>query len=51
MPKYSKEEIDIIIRFIESLNKGGRGGAHDIVNAAITEYEYLKLKVIDLEVE
>ena len=50
MPKYSKEEIEIIIRFIEAFNKGGRGGVHDIVNCAIMQYDYLKEKVIDVEV-
>ena len=49
--KYSKDEIEIIIRFIEAFNKGGRGGAHDIVSAAIAEYNLLKEKVIDAEVE
>ena len=49
--KYSKEEIEIIIRFIEAFNKGGRGGAYDIVDCAITQYERLKQKVIDAEVE
>lgn len=49
--KYSKDEIETIIRFIEAFNRGGRGGAHDIVNAAIAEYTLLKEKVIDAEVE
>ena len=45
--KYSKDEVEIIIRFIEAFNAGGRGGSHDIVNAAIVEYNLLKEKVID----
>lgn len=49
--KYSNEEIEIIIRFIEAFNKGGRGGACDIVDGAIMEYERLKEKVICAEVE
>lgn len=49
--KYSNEEIEIIIRFIEAFNKGGRGGACDIVDAAIMQYDRLKEKVIDAEVE
>ena len=51
MPKYSKEEIEIIVRFIEAFNKGGRGGACDIVDYAIMQYERLKEKVINAEVE
>ena len=50
MPKYSKEEIEIIIRFIEAYNKGGHSGSYDIVDAAIREYDRLKEKVIDAEV-
>lgn len=49
--KYSNEEIEIIIRFIEAFNKGGRGGACDIVDCAIIQYNRLKEKVIDAEVE
>ena len=49
--KYSNEEIEIIIRFIEAFNKGGRGGACDIVDGAIMEYERLKEKVIYAEAE
>lgn len=49
--KYSNEEIEIIIRFIEAFNKGGRGGACDIVDCAIMQYDRLKEKVIDAEVE
>lgn len=49
--KYSNEEIEIIIRFIEAFNRGGRGGACDIVDGAIMEYNRLKEKVIDAEVE
>lgn len=49
--KYSNEEIEIIIRFIEAFNKGGRGGACDIVDCAIVQYERLKEKVINAEVE
>ena len=51
MLKYSKEDIEIIVRFIEAFNKGGRGGATDIVNCAITQFELLKEKVINVEVE
>ena len=49
--KYSNEEIEIIIRFIESLNKSSREGALSIVDMAIREYNFLKEKVIDAEVE
>lgn len=48
--KYSNEEIEIIIRFIEAFNKGGRGGACDIVDYAIIQYDRLKEKVINAEV-
>ena len=48
--KYSNEEIEIIIRFIEAFNKGGRSGACDIVDYAIIQYDRLKEKVIDAEV-
>lgn len=49
--KYSNEEIEIIVRFIEAFNKGGRGGAWDIVDCAIMQYDRLKEKVINAEVE
>ena len=49
--KYSNEEIEIIIRFIEAFNKGGRGGACDIVDCAIMQYDRLKEKAIYAEVE
>lgn len=49
--KYSNEEIEIIVRFIEALNKGGRGGACDIVDCAIMQYDRLKQRAIDAEVE
>ena len=49
--KYSNEEIEIIVRFIEAFNKGGRGGACDIVDCAIMQYDRLKEKAIDAEVE
>lgn len=49
--KYSNEEIEIIIRFIEAFNKSGRGGACDIVDCAIIQYDRLKEKVINAEVE
>ena len=49
--KYSNEEIEIIIRFIEAFNKSGRGSACDIVDYAIIQYDRLKEKVIDAEVE
>lgn len=48
--KYSNEEIEIIIRFIEAFNKSGRGGACEIVDGAIMQYERLKEKVIYAEV-
>ena len=51
MGKYSKEEIEIIIRFIEAFNKGGRGGACDIVDCAIVQHERLKEKVINAEAQ
>jgi hypothetical protein len=47
--KYSNEEIEIIIRFIEAFNKGGRGGACDIVDCAIIQYDRLKEKAIYAE--
>ena len=47
--KYSNEEIEIIIRFIEAFNKGGRGGACDTVDCAIMQYDRLKEKVINAE--
>jgi hypothetical protein len=43
------EEIEIIIRFIEAFNKGGRGGACDIVDCAIMQYDRLKEKAIYAE--
>lgn len=49
--KYLNEEIEIIIRFIEAFNKGGRGGACDIVDCAIMQYDRLKEKAIYAEVE
>lgn len=49
--KYSNEEIEIIIRFIEAFNKGGRGGACDIVDCAIMQYDCLKEKAIYAEAE
>lgn len=49
--KYSNEEIEIIVRFIEAFNKGGRGGACDIVDYAIMQYDRLKEKAINAEVE
>lgn len=49
--KYSNEEIEIIIRFIEAFNKGGRGGACDIVDCAIMQYDRLKEKAIYAEAE
>ena len=48
--KYSNEEIEIIIRFIEAFNKGGRGYACDIVERAIIQYDRLKERVIDAKV-
>ena len=51
MSKYSKEEIEIIIRFIEALNKGNCREAEARVDIAIKQYEQLKQKVIDAEVE
>ena len=49
--KYSNEEIEIIIRFIEAFNKGSRGGACDIVDCAIMQYDRLKEKAIYAEAE
>ena len=48
--KYSNEEIEIIIRFIEAFNKSGRDGICDIVECAIMQYDRLKEKVINAEV-
>ena len=50
MTKYSNEEIEVIIRFIEAFNKSGRGGASDIVDCAIIQYDRLKEKAINAEV-
>ena len=47
--KYSNEEIEIIIRFIEAFNKSGRGSACDIVDYAIMQYDRLKEKAICAE--
>ena len=47
--KYSNEEIEIIIRFIEAFNKSGRGSACDIVDYAIMQYDRLKEKAIYAE--
>ena len=47
--KYSNEEIEIIVRFIEAFNKGGRGGAWDIVDCAIMLYDRLREKAIYAE--
>ena len=47
--KYSNEEIEIIIRFIEAFNKGGRGGTWDIVDCAIMQYDRLREKAIYAE--
>ena len=47
--KYSNEEIEIIVRFIEAFNKGGRGGAWDIVDCAIMQYDRLREKAIYAE--
>lgn len=49
--KYSNEEIEIIIRFIEAFNKGGCNSARNIVDYAIMQYDRLKEKVIDAEVD
>lgn len=49
--KYSNEEIEIIIRFIEAFNKGGRGDASTIVDCAIMQYDRLKEKAICAEAE
>lgn len=45
--KYSRDEVEIIIRLIEAFDKGGQGGPRDIVDAAIIQYDRLKEKVID----
>ena len=47
--KYSNKEIEIIVRFIEAFNKGGQGGACDIVDCAIMQYDRLKEKAINAE--
>ena len=49
--KYSNEEIEIIIRFIEALNKGNCREAESRVDIAIKQYEQLKQKVIYAEAE
>ena len=49
--KYSNEEVEIIIKFIESLNKGNCREAESRVDIAIKQYEQLKQKVIYAEVE
>ena len=47
--KYSNEEIETIIRFIETLNKGNCREAESRVDIAIRQYEQLKQKVIYAE--
>ena len=47
--KYSNEEIEIIVRFIEAFNKGSRGGTCDIVDCAIMQYDRLREKAIYAE--
>lgn len=47
--KYSNEEIEIIIRFVESLNQGNCREATSRVGIAIKQYEQLKQKVIYAE--
>ena len=49
--KYSNEEVEIIIKLIESLNKGNCREAESRVDIAIKQYEQLKQKVIYAEVE
>lgn len=49
--KYSNEEIEIIIKLIESLNKGNCREAESRVDIAIKQYEQLKEKVINAEAE
>ena len=49
--KYSNEEVEIIIKFIEALNKGNCREAESRVDIAIKQYEQLKQKVIYAEVE
>jgi hypothetical protein len=49
--KYSNEEIEIIIRFIEAFNRGGQVGWRDIVDYAIMQYDRLKEKAIYAEAE
>lgn len=51
MSKYSNEEIEIIIKLIEALNKGNCREAETRVDIAIKQYEQLKQKVIYAEVE
>jgi hypothetical protein len=47
--KYSNEEIETIIRLIETLNKGNCREAESRVDIAIRQYEQLKQKVIYAE--
>ena len=44
-PKYNLDAQDKIFELIKSLNAGGRGGIHDIVNCAIAQYDYFQEKI------
>ena len=48
---YTNKEIEIIIRFIESLNNGNCRDATSRVGIAIKQYEQLKEKVIYAEAD
>lgn len=49
--KYSNEEVEIIIKLIESLNKGNCREVESRVDIAIKQYEQLKQKAIYAEAE
>lgn len=42
---YSWDDQERILDLIKSLNAGGRGGIHDIVDCAFAQYDYFKKKV------
>lgn len=43
--KYNWDDQERILELIKSLNAGGRGGIHDIVDYAISQYDYFKKKI------
>ena len=43
--KYTEADKENIFELIKTLNMGGRGGVHDIVGCAITQYDYFKQRM------